>query len=194
MIVLGARDQGSVAATIMGSVSRGVVETARYSVLVARGSAVSRVVLATDGSPPARLATTIVASWPLFAGLPSLVVGVAAASPRYSGVVLAAAERRTAYERAIASSTDRLAAVVDEAVEHVSTEGRKVESEIRVGDAGTEIVATAQEWAADFVAIGAYGEPLLRRLVLGSVARKVLDGARSSVLVARPESSAAEAT
>ena len=190
LIVVGARDQGPVAATLLGSVSRAVVETAPCSVLVARGSAVSRVLLATDGSAPARLATTIVASWPMFAGVRTKVVGVGAEPPGYAGLVLGEAERRGAFAHSIADSEARSSVDVDAAVQELASSRREVEREIRLGDPGKEIVTAARWWAADLVAIGAYGQPFLRRLILGSVARKVVDGISSSVLVARPRPTA----
>lgn len=75
---------------------------------------------------------------------------------------------------------------VDEAVEQLAAAGRAVEVQVRLGDPATEVVAAAREWPADIVVIGSNGEPLLRRLLLGSVARKVLHAVPSSVLVARP--------
>jgi nucleotide-binding universal stress UspA family protein len=162
LVVVGARDRGPIAATILGSVSRAVVESAPCSVLVIRRRAVSRVLVATDESAPARLATTMVASWPLFAAAAVLVVEVADAAARRPG------------------------AAVDLAVAELATRDRSLEHEIRRGDPGTEIVAAARSWDPDLVAVGANGEPLLRRLILGGVARKVIDGLPASVLVARP--------
>lgn len=184
LIVVGAPDLGPLAATLLGSVSRAVVETSPSSVLVARGLTVSRVVLLADESSPGKLATAIVAAWPLFADARIRVVGVGARPPS-SGAVMGDAKRRAAF-RGVQGSTPRANAVVDRTVEVLTRQGRDVESEIRVGDAGTEIVEAARSWPADLVVIGAHAESLLHRLFLGSVVRKVLDNVGSSVLVARP--------
>jgi nucleotide-binding universal stress UspA family protein len=156
---------------LLGSVSRAVVERAGCSVLVARATSISRVVLATDGSASARHATSIVASWPLFRDVRTLVLGV----------IPEAADADTLEEAGAASN-----AAVVAAVEELAAANRVIEREVRVGDAGTQVVAAAESWAADGVVMGAVGEPFLRRLILGSVTRKVLDGVGASVLVARP--------
>jgi nucleotide-binding universal stress UspA family protein len=185
VVVVGAREQGGVSATLLGSVSRSVVEGAPCSVLVARAATVSRVVLATDGTEPARLATSILASWPLFAGVRTLVLGVAPGPSRYPEL---AREDPGAPGGSLqeADVVAHLAEVVAAAVADLGRPGRTVEQEIRLGSAGSEVVAAAQAVDADLVAIGAHGQPLLRRLLLGSVARQVLDGVHASVLVARP--------
>lgn len=186
LIVVGARRQGSIAATLLGSVSRAVVERAPCSVLVARSTTARRLLLATDGSPPARYATTIVGTWPMFADAHIVLLGVGEAPPDYPRMVLSDSERRSAYRKTIAASTAEVTATVEEAVDDLSARGRHVEAKIRLGEAATEIVAAAQEWPADMVVQGAHTQPLLERLLLGSVARKVLDGVACSVLIARP--------
>jgi nucleotide-binding universal stress UspA family protein len=186
LVVVGARRQGSIAATLLGSVSRAVVERASCSVLIARSTAIRRVLLATDGSLPARLATTIVGTWPMFAGARILLVGVGEGPPLYPGVVLNDSERDSAYRDTVVTSADEATSAVDEAVADLAARGRDVQAEIRVGEAATEVVSAAREWPADVVVQGAYAKPLLHRLILGSVARKVLDGVTCSVLVARP--------
>ncbi len=185
VIVMGARHQGSIAATLLGSVSRAVVERARCSVLVARGTTPLRVLLATDGSGPARFATTIVGTWPLFTDSRILLVGVGDGPPLYPGVVLSHGERSMAYSDAIATSADDATSVVEEAVNDLTARGRQVQSEIRLGEAATQVVAAARDWPADMVVLGSNAKPLLHRLFLGTVARKVLDGVTCSVLVAR---------
>ena len=165
LIVVGARQQGSLAATLLGSVSRAVVANATCSILVARDSTASRVVLAVDDSAPAKLATAMVAAWPRFAAAEILVVGVGDAADHRDG---------------------RSDAAVDAALGELTTMGRTVQGEIRHGDAAIEVVAAARAWGADVVAIGAHGEPFLRRAILGSVAGTVIDGVSASVLVARP--------
>jgi nucleotide-binding universal stress UspA family protein len=57
-----------------------------------------------------------------------------------------------------------------------------------VGDAAAEIVAEAESWGADLVVMGSRGRTGLTRILLGSVARNVLQGSRSSVLIVRDRS------
>jgi nucleotide-binding universal stress UspA family protein len=54
-----------------------------------------------------------------------------------------------------------------------------------VGDAAAEIVAEAAAWKADLVVLGSRGHTGLTRVVLGSVARNVLQGTDASVLIVR---------
>jgi len=49
-----------------------------------------------------------------------------------------------------------------------------------------ELVRRAELWGADFIAVGSHGKSGLARLVLGSVAERVVSHAHCSVLVARP--------
>ena len=159
---------------------------ATCSVLVARSAAIGQVLLATDGSPPAQFATALVGSWPLFEDASIRIVGVGEAPPRSPGAIIGDRDARLAYGDTIAASADEAGLVVREAAEKLAARGRRVTSAIRVGDVPTEVVAAAEEWPADLVVVGSSAQPLLQRLVLGSVARKVLDGVTSSVLIARP--------
>jgi nucleotide-binding universal stress UspA family protein len=192
LIVVGARQQGSISATLLGSVSRAVVEDASCSVLVARDSTALRVLLATDGSEAARLGTTIVATWPLFAAARVTVLGVGE-MPGYARVVLSDVEQQAAISGTVALVTADTRNTVDAAVQELDGGRRKVEGEIRLGDAQREIITAARRWPADMVVLGCNGQSLLRRLVLGSVARRVLDGVESSVLVVRPRVTTATA-
>jgi nucleotide-binding universal stress UspA family protein len=187
LIVVGARSQGSLAATLLGSVSRGIVEESRCSVLVARHAAISRVVLAADGSSAANAGAGMVATWPLFEGVRVRVVGVSEAPPRYPSAVLRDAEHAAAFSSSLDAGIRGAEDAVTATVATLSSAGREVEGEIRLGDAAPEITAVAREWAADLVVVGARTEPLLRRVLLGSVARRVIDSPFSSVLVVRPK-------
>jgi nucleotide-binding universal stress UspA family protein len=186
LIVIGARDQGPLSAAMLGSVSRALVDAAPCSVLVARTSAVSRILLATDGSAAANLATEMISTWPLFPTARTLVVGVGDAPAAEHRPVLDSAARHAA---GFGTSPDRrvsLDDVVGSAARALATRTGDVETQVRAGDPAGEIVSAAEGWAADLIALGANGEPLLRRVILGSVARSVLNRVRSSILVARP--------
>ena len=63
------------------------------------------------------------------------------------------------------------------------TSGFAAEFDVREGDAATEILAAATESRADLVVMGTRGRTGLKRLVLGSVARNVLQHATCSVLI-----------
>jgi len=186
LVVVGARGHGSLAAALLGSVSRAVVENASCSVLVARGGVAGRVLLATDGSAPAEFATGIVGTWPMFAGASVLVVAVGDPAPRYPRAVLSQGEWRSAFRDTITASGDHACDVAEQALARLPAGDRPIDVEIRFGDVGAEIVAAARAWPADVVVVGANSRPLLHRLFLGSVARTVLDGVDGSVLVARP--------
>ena len=60
-----------------------------------------------------------------------------------------------------------------------------VEIFIERGNAYAEVVRRAETWGADLVVVGSHGRTGLSRVVLGSVAEKILRYAHSPVLVAR---------
>jgi nucleotide-binding universal stress UspA family protein len=63
--------------------------------------------------------------------------------------------------------------------------GFTAEADRRDGDAATEILAAANASRADLIVMGTHGRTGLRRLILGSVVRNVLQHATCSVLVVR---------
>jgi nucleotide-binding universal stress UspA family protein len=188
LIVVGARGHGSIVATLLGSVSRAVVDNASCSVLVARGTGLHRVLLATDGSPAATFATTMIATWSTFADARILLLAVGEPAPRYQRDVPGAREWRSAFRDSLASSADQACDVVEDAMGHLDASGRQVDVEIRLGDVAAEVAVAARDWPADLVTLGADSRPLLERLFVGSVPRKVIDSVDSSVLIARPPS------
>jgi len=58
-------------------------------------------------------------------------------------------------------------------------------SEVRVGDAGEEIVAAADDLKADLLVVGTHGRSGLKHLLLGSVAERVVRHASCPVLTVR---------
>lgn len=62
-----------------------------------------------------------------------------------------------------------------------------VHGETRVGDPASEVLRFVREGNFDLVAMGTHGRKGLKRLVLGSVAERVVREAPCSVLVVRPE-------
>lgn len=61
--------------------------------------------------------------------------------------------------------------------------GEEVERKVRVGDPAEEILADAEEWGADLIALGTESRTGMNRFLLGSVAETVLNAAPCNVLV-----------
>lgn len=187
LIVTGSRGHGPIASLVLGSISAELVETAPTPVLVARGSSAARVLFASDGSPSARAAEEILVTWPIFDQSTIRVLSVAeVVRPWHTGVA------PTMYAAAIEAHREQLQAaksefesVASDAAARLRAANRNVDSVLRVGDAAAEIVEEASSWPADLVILGSRGLTGLSRIVLGSVARNVLHGSKSSVLVAR---------
>jgi nucleotide-binding universal stress UspA family protein len=64
--------------------------------------------------------------------------------------------------------------------------GKSVESAVVVGTPAEELVRWADDHRADLLVVGTHGRKGLPRLVLGSVAERVVRAAPCPVLVARP--------
>jgi nucleotide-binding universal stress UspA family protein len=187
LVVVGSRGHGTIGSLLLGSVSSEVVDHAPCPVLVARTGSVTSIVLATDESPSARAAETVLGEWPIFAGLPILVVSVAdVVRPWTTGVA------PTMYSQMVEAYGDELRAataehrrMATEAAARLAAAGRQASADAREGDAAASVIAVAEERRADLIVLGSRGRTGLTRLVLGSVARNVLSGSSASVLVVR---------
>lgn len=185
LIVLGSRGLGPLKSTVLGSVAAEVVDHAPCPVLVARGSKVTAVVIGADGSSEAAIAETIVSEWPVFRGLPVLVVAVAAMPPVVSGSFgphMAASFDEAQAVEAIRGSAQRIA---DEAGKHLRAAGVRADTSVRGGDPAHQLIEAAAAAGADLIVTDSRGATGLERLLLGSVARGVLHHAPYSVLIAR---------
>lgn len=184
VIVMGSRGRGQIASLLLGSVSAEVTDQAGCPVLIARSPAMTQVVLATDESPSALAAESIVIEWPIFAALSIRVVSVAETLQPTSGVAPFMVDQVRAahadYRQELTAAHQRAA---DEAADRLRRAGRSAEPEMVEGDAAAEIIAVADERSADLIVLGSRGRTGVKRLLLGSVARNVLAGTKASVLV-----------
>ena len=100
----------------------------------------------------------------------------------YPDAFVAAFELATELERAATGELERLAARKELAA-------AKVETVLRRGAAWVEIVEACERLNVDLVVMGTHGRKAVSRLLLGSVAEKVVRSARCPVLtVHAPES------
>ena len=191
LVVLGSRGHGPFASALLGSVAAEVVDHAPCPVLVARGTSISRIVLAADDSPGSRRAEEVVRSLPFLSALPVRVVSVApllpwypAGGPAFSGEVYQQIidDQRMLHERIATAAAKRLAEHAIPAI-----------TEVPQGDAAYGVIEAATATNADLIVVGSRGNAGLTRLLLGSVARGILYHAPCSVLIVRQQAAAADA-
>lgn len=177
----------------LGHVADGVVHHVRKPVLVVRGkdgvrpeklageSGIRRILVPTDGSEAARSAEDQAAALARLLGA-SITLFRAVRAP--SGPSSPYIPHTAALDRAVAESRETDA--------YHYLEGRQAELEgvdvsIMARDTynvAREILAVATEVDADLVAVGTHRDSRLARIVLGSVADKVVRGTRIPVLIA----------
>ena len=182
LLVVGSRGLGPLTSALLGSVSEELVDQAPCPVLVARRPALRRVLLADDGSPDAQAASTLLLRWPMFRACEVRVIGVAERPDLPTTTAHAAKTAVRQVAMAAVATTDEL---VRTAADRLSRAGLRADAAVRQGDPAAEILAEAAAWSADLIVIGTRGQTGLTRLLHGSVARKVLEHARCSVLVER---------
>jgi len=186
LLVVGSRGRGSFRSSLLGSVSAELVDQAPCPVLIVRGRSLERVILAEDGSAGARGAASLL-TWPIFRASHVRVLTVSEATRHAAGgpaepLAAGAVDARKRYAEGGREWATDLATGTSA---QLAASGLAANSAIREGDAAREIVAAANEDHADLVVMGTRGRTGFQRLLLGSVARNVLQHAHCSVLIKR---------
>jgi len=83
--------------------------------------------------------------------------------------------------------SDQFQQMVNDVAARLKTRGVASEGVVRKGNAGKVIIEEAKEWDADLIVVGAHGLTGLETLIMGNVARHVVDHAPCSVEVVRPK-------
>ena len=187
LVVTGTRGLGGLRRIVLGSVSGALVDRSPVPVLVARRTAVERVIVATDGSDVADQAVATVAGWRFLADAEIRVLSVAADRPVWWPAEMVAGMPDIAIDDLRTDGTDlaeheRIAA---DAADRLAASGFAAHPRTVTGQPGSTISAEAAAWDADLVVLGSHGRTGLTRIVLGSVARDVLQHAPCSVVVVR---------
>lgn len=105
----------------------------------------------------------------------------------FEGPTITEEEAEEEFEEATEHGEEALAHTASVLAESEVTVGDTVETRLVTSDvdAGTAIVETASELAADLIVIGASGKGIIRRIISGSVSDHVVRHAHCPVLVVR---------
>ena len=188
LLVVGAQDLTGMEELVLGSVVRSVVHHAHCPVLVARAArhGLRSVLLAHDGSEHSQHAVELTAKLPLPAEtVVSLIHVVQKSYPigdlaglgdyhLYEALAEAEEEQRQQGERLLRA-----------AAAHLDEMGRETTTELQGGDPATAIPTIATARRADLIVAGARGNSLIHRLLVGSVADRLLKQAPCSLLIVR---------
>lgn len=186
VIVLGTHGRTGVAKLLYGSVTERVVKTAKAPIVVVPLGAApmpTSLVVAYDFSEPAkRAAETARALHGTFPGSIHLVhtyLDVWAEYTDRGAVVGEAAERR---REALARGLEEM--LTDAANELFSIDAQAVQCHLVTGDPAKGILAVADEVGASLICAGTTGKSGVARVLLGSVARRLLHDSKVPILLA----------
>ena len=182
LVAVGSRGRGRIRRLLMGSVSDAVVRHAHCPVVVARWKPVAfpaKILLATDGSEEATLATQTATELGEKTGSELHVVHVGEIPPTHY-------PDRHGY-RALYEEDEREARQLLEAqIGKMKAAGATVaQAHLRIGRADEEVVVLAEELGVDLIAVGSRGLGGVRRALMGSVSDSVVRHAHCPVLIAR---------
>jgi nucleotide-binding universal stress UspA family protein len=151
----------------------------------------TKVLLATDGSEEAQLATTTAIAVSESTGSELHVLYVGEAANPYVDVVELAGDEAVAprLDAELKRQFEQQARdMLDAEAERVRAAGGTVaQAHLRMGKADHEIVASAEEIGAGLIVMGSRGRGGIRRALVGSISDSVVRHAHCPVLVVRPE-------
>jgi nucleotide-binding universal stress UspA family protein len=188
LMVLGSRGRGRIKRLVMGSVADSVVRHAHCPVMVTRWKPVAfpaKILVATDGSEEATLATRIAADLAARTGSELHVTHVGRVLTHGGPVGLNVGALPAGSQELL----DREAKELLEAqLERMRDAGESVvEAHLMSGRADEEIIFLAEQVGADLVVVGSRGLGGLRRALMGSVSDSVVRHAHCPVLLVRRE-------
>jgi nucleotide-binding universal stress UspA family protein len=185
LVVTASRGLSGIARLLLGSVAERIVRYAHCSVLIARPhKKTSKILVATDLSDlslpavslAAEAASRVSGELVILYSLDVFSSPAMGLTVPFGGVPMVPPPELVAQLHAGAQTA--LGAIIERL-------GIKAETRVVEGDAASNIIRTAEQIEADLVVVATHGRTGLARVALGSVAEKVVRGARCSVLVAR---------
>ncbi len=194
LVVVGSHGRTGLSRMLLGSVAEKVVRHAPCAVLVARKSAAEGPVIAStdfsDASKPGLRAAAMEAAR---AGSPLVAIHVfPLAWPGATPYAVDAAGLSAALSdtEALRHATDDLDKAIAEATRGLLVQAK---GEVLVGDPATLVVQRAEDLGARLVVVATHGRTGLSRMLMGSVAERIVQLVHTSVLAVRaaPEAPAA---
>lgn len=199
LIVLGAKGRRATLGIMLGGVVQQIVEYAEDPVLVVRApyEGLERILLVTDGSVHSQRATAYLGNFPIphlaevevLHVLPPMPSPVLIARSWPAGAETMAPVPAYETEEVLAKQAEEEErhgkALLAETVNELGNYGIQAKSVLLRGDAATEIIQYANENQVGLIVAGSRGLSQMRRLLLGSLSRKLVHYAGCSVLIVK---------
>jgi nucleotide-binding universal stress UspA family protein len=204
LIVLGAKGLRATLGILLGGVVQQIVEYASWPVLVVRApyTGLHRALLVVDPSPHSQRAVEYLASFPLPMQAEVLLVHVLPPFPSPALVARSWPAGMEAVPQIPSPETEQILAkqaeeeqnqgqaLLDSTEQMLASRGLRVTPALLRGDAATEIIEYVKSRQIDLIVAGGRGLSPMRRLLLGSLSRKLVHYAGCSVLVVKGGNSA----
>lgn len=185
MIIMGRRGRTGLKRLAMGSTAARVIGHAPCNVLVVPKAAIvefKSIVVATDGSPYSTAAASEAIGIAKKNNSKLTVIAVVPAElATPTDVDFAATQRELLAEKEMQVAEKNAKAVKEAAVK----EGVAVQAFVMTGKPADAIIETAKEKGADLIIVGSHGRTGIERLLMGSVAERVIVMSSCAVLVAK---------
>jgi nucleotide-binding universal stress UspA family protein len=191
LIVVGCQGHSAVGRFLLGSVSQKVVNEARCTVRVSRGTAWKdgspvRIVIGLDGTPGSELAVKAVAGrvWPTSSSV--RLVSVVDQTDLGIGEHIVSSFRKKGSSSNKAVKQDWIEKFMNDAAKALRLTLLSISTRVEVGDPKRVLIADAEEWGADCIFLGAStATNRLQKFLLGTVATAIIARAQCSVEVVR---------
>jgi nucleotide-binding universal stress UspA family protein len=178
LIVMGRKGRSQLEKALIGSVTARVIGHTQRDVLVVPDvSSIGwqKILLATDGSKYSKPAINRAVEFAKSYGSELKIVSVVDVTEEFF------ARAPGAVENLLSKTRD----LIDDIKKRAALEGIRAEGLVREGEAYKSIVNVSKEEKADAIIIGSHGRTGLRRLLMGSVAEKVIGYSYCPVLVVK---------
>ncbi len=142
-----------------------------------------KILLATDGSDTARLASDFLIGFPLPAGSQITLTTVIKAVLSVDKVERLSADRRLKFDSMQKTAEDDARILLENEAVRLAEAGFATDIKVLVGHTAEQLVRLATELKSDIIALGSHGKSDPRRYLLGSVSDHVFKHSPCSILI-----------